>query len=75
MIKNDRLFYAEDKMLFRNFINTLVKMADYRTGSGKFKNDPGFADMITGYVDKNPVAMSQWTHSKIAEIRKSNKTA
>ena len=75
MINNDRLFYAEDKTLFRNFINTLVKMADYRTGSGKFKNDPGFADMITGYVDKNPVAMSQWTHSKIAEIRKSNKTA
>lgn len=75
MIKNDRSFYAEDKMLLRNFINTLVKMTDYRTGSGKFKNDPGFADMITGYIDKNPVAMRQWTLSKISEIKKSNKMA
>lgn len=73
MIKNDKSFYAEDKMLYRNFINALVKIVDFRGGAGKHKNDPGFPEMITGYIDKNPVAMRQWTLSKIEELRKKAK--
>lgn len=69
-LRSDKLFSAEEKEHFKDYIKAITRLMDYKCGSGKNKGNRKLLQSTEQFVKERKLRNKQWLLQKIEELKK-----
>lgn len=68
-LKSDKYFTQSDKTSYKNYVTAISWLMDRKCGVGKKQSDANFLDVVTDFINKNPIRNKLWLLQKIDELK------
>ncbi len=68
-LRKDKIFSKDEHIVFKNYVNTITKLMDYKFNVGNKQKDKGFLPGVLNFILENKMLNKNWLLGKIEELK------